>query len=308
MKLTLLRSLVIAALLIVVNSSVSAQGLIITGTVEADGLSIAGSINAGSITSVGGVTVGGNLAVTSNITMNGLTVVTVGTFIGFKVLTASGTYTPSAGTRSIMVELVGGGGAGGGVPQQNTAANGSGGGGGGSGAYTRAYFTGLNGTSTTCTYTIGAKGTGASAAIGGAGANTTFNANGAFTLPSSAVITANGGSGGPVGVTGTSVTVLGGAGGTAQTTSSTLFGRAGGNGGPGLFISTLCLSGSGGISHFGAGAPAVVRTATALSIVGTNAATGAWGAGGSGAVDFRGNAARVGGDGQQGVIIVWEYK
>ena len=61
-----------------------------------------------------------------------MTALTPGRLLGVRVFTASGTYTPTAGTKSVIVEAQGGGGGGGGIGSAAggaTAGNGGGGGG-----------------------------------------------------------------------------------------------------------------------------------------------------------------------------------
>jgi hypothetical protein len=90
---------------------------------------------------------------------------TPGRLLNVQVFTASGTYTPTAGTKSIITEIVGGGGGSGGVAA--TASNSSGvSPAGSSGAYAKCYFTsGFSGVAVT----VGAAG--AAGAAGGNGGN-----------------------------------------------------------------------------------------------------------------------------------------
>ena len=112
-----------------------------------------------------------------------------GRLLGVKVFTTSGIYTPTPGTASVIVELLGGGGAGGGIP--TAAGAGTAGGGGGGGGYGRKRITsGFNGV----TVTIGSGGTGVLNNVGGNGATSSFGA----------LMTALGGTGGGVGSTTTS--------------------------------------------------------------------------------------------------------
>ena len=92
-----------------------------------------------------------------------------GMLIRCQVFKSSGTYTPTKGTRFIIVEIVGGGGAGGGcqVGYPNNAACG---GGGMSGEYVKARVD----NPTVTTVTIGYGGTGASASVGAPGGATSF--------------------------------------------------------------------------------------------------------------------------------------
>lgn len=117
-----------------------------------------------------------------------------GRLIQCQVFKSSGTYTPTKGTRFIIVEIVGGGGAGGGcqVGYPNNAACG---GGGMSGEYVKARVD----NPTVTTVTIGYGGTGASASVGAPGGATSFGNT----------IIAKGGLGGNVLAEGTAPGVVG---------------------------------------------------------------------------------------------------
>lgn len=212
------------------------------------------------------------------------TLATTGVLIGVRVLTTSGTYTPTAGTTSILVYAIGGGGAGGGSP--NTAgASGSGGGAGGMAI--KVYST----VSGSYPYTIGAGGTGVANAAGGNGGQTTFNVTD---------VVANGGAGGALGIGTTGSPVAGGAGGTATAGDILVQGMPGGNGVRLANTNGFGLAGAGGSTLFGSGG---------LGRAGGTAGNGnpgtGYGSGGGGAI---GNGTDTGGDGMPGVIIVFEYK
>lgn len=213
---------------------------------------------------------------------------TSGRLIGVRVLTASATYTPTAGMVTCVVEVQGGGGAGGGSVV-TAAAQYSRGGGGGSGAYACGRFTSAQ-VGASLAVTIGAGGVAASGVAGGAGGTTSFGA----------LMSAPGGGGGA----------------TTGATSSTSFNLApGGDGGavsagglvnekgsPGLhgfIISSNVLAGIGAASKFGGGGYYV------LSGNGVNSTSK--GAGGGGASSNPSEAAFVGGTGGAGLVIVWEY-
>jgi len=90
----------------------------------------------------------------------------IGSLIAVRMLTASGTYTPTAGTRAVYVECVGSGAGAGGCAAAG-AGQGASGGGGGGGAYAASFLTsGFSGVA----YTIGAAGA-ASAAGNSPGGN-----------------------------------------------------------------------------------------------------------------------------------------
>lgn len=213
-----------------------------------------------------------------------------GRLINVQKITASGTYTPTPGTKSCVVEVQGGGGAGGGslgsVPTQASTGTG-----GNAGAYIRHRFTTPPSGSV---MTIGAGGTGAPAANGNAGGNTSFGS-----------LTAPGGAGGIYYAPQTpplfsfnnssSVTPSGG----------NLLNKSGQRGSPATATSPLYGgSGDGGESLLGGGGDG--RGVVDVSSNG-NAATG-YGAGGGGATSGGGSSGNAsGGNGSPGVVFVWEY-
>ncbi|EIL88517.1 hypothetical protein UU9_12238 [Rhodanobacter fulvus Jip2] len=214
---------------------------------------------------------------------------TTGRLIGVQKFAASGTYTPTPGTKSVIVELSGAGGAGGGTAACS-ASQASAGAGGGAGGYAKSRLTtGFSGV----TITVGAGGTGTTGGAGGNGGASSFGAllsapggsgSGATAAQISFPFITGYANGGGVGIGGNILNASGGFGATAFMTT-------GGN----------VISGSGGASFFGAGANASIN-ATANG----NAATTP-GSGGSGATTVAGGAARAGGNGAPGICIVYEY-
>jgi hypothetical protein len=244
----------------------------------------------GSATQVSTFTVDsdGRLSFAANVTITGVS----GTFVGTQVLTSGTTYTPTAGTNTIHLTLVGGGAGGGGV--KGAAASSGAGGGGGSGGTCLKTITSVSGTYTYSIGAGGAGGTGAAPSGGTSGGNTTF---------------VNGG---------TTYTAYGGFGGNAMTSAGTLQVKAGGLGGivstngdvngggqPGGFgitvTAALCNSGHGGSTAYGGGGVGV-NTGSTSGLFGSG-----YGSGGSGAVSIT-NTNQTGGDGTNGVIIVFEYR
>jgi hypothetical protein len=201
------------------------------------------------------------------------------------ITTGSGTYNVPAGVEKILVEIVGGGAGGGGATR--AASNCGCAGGGGAGGYSR-YF--IDAPSSSYSYAVGAKGTGGanSGANGNAGGNTTFGG-----------MTANGGAAG-IGMTSGNTLISTGAalGGTASGGDINI---SGGVGEAGLRLSgTYGKSGIGGSNPLGIGSRGFGGSATGTPI----AATG-YGAGGGGAYAI--GSAQAGGDGTDGVIIIYEY-
>jgi len=217
--------------------------------------------------------------------VNSLIAATPGRLLGVQRFTSSGTYTPTAGTTSVVVELVGGGGAGG-----NTSITGGGqtsvAGGGGAGGYARSRLTsGFSGVA----MTVGAGGVASGVSAGGvtsfgsllSATGGTAAANASAQIPPVLSIQGHGGVG----------------------SSGNLINSRGGDGAPGQAAqATSTASGSGGSSYFGGGGIGQPTGA------GPGQTATSPGAGGGGA--FAGpsvGAPQVGGDGAAGVIIVHEY-
>ena len=226
---------------------------------------------------------------------------------GLQRITASGTYTPTAGTTRAFVYCTGGGGGGGGcISSGPNNSSGSGGNGGGT-------YCGLFAIDSTKvgTVAIGVGGTGSSATTGNTGGSTTF------LFPStgtpSATITGPGGFGG-IGKTvsnDNSVTFPN----TSFTTPSGTainavliggFPVVGQAGSPGIMlVADSGCSGAGGNSMFGNGAQGVKIDNANTAISGnTNAAN--TGGGGSGGIRTSGSTGS-GGTGGSGVVIIMEY-
>ncbi|HFT7879994.1 TPA: phage tail protein [Enterobacter roggenkampii] len=206
-----------------------------------------------------------------------------------KRFTSSGTYTPTAGTKFIIVEQVGGGGGGGGVPATSSTAY-TASAGGGAGAYASGIFTsGFSGV----TVTIGAGGTG-----GPAGANT--GGNGGTTSFGSLLIAPGGVGGGPgvAGMTTPHMVPNGGA--SAEPTGANIVGFAG-VASTTAFAYTIgnILGSSGASCPFGTGGWQPAAS-------GFRSGSG-FGSGASGSNQGPSLAAAAGGTGQPGVVIVWEY-
>jgi len=208
--------------------------------------------------------------------------------LNIQVFTSSGTYTPTTGTTRAYVEVLGAGGAGGGAAL--TGGNFSIGGGGGAGAYSR----GLIVSPVSGAVVVGAGGTGVAGGTGNTGGNSGFQG----------LIVCTGGLGGQASAAGGSVQALGGGGGGVSTPGSILA-LSGANGGSafGYVTGTIGLAGFGANSAFGGGGIGQVS----VNVSGTNANSGGFGAGGSGAFNGGGQAARAGGNGSNGLIIVYEY-
>ncbi len=202
----------------------------------------------------------------------------VGRLINTKVFTASGTYTPTTGTKKIRVTLTGGGGGASGCQGTNTSQTVSGAGG-GAGGTVIATITSL---SSSYTVTIGAGGSGSSSSASGtAGGNSTFGA-----------LIASGGGAGTLSASGATV---GGTGGAASGGSINIVGGIGSDGQAVTFV----FAGNGGASYWGGGG-------RAGALVGVAAI--AYGAGGGGAYDRTlSGTAYSGGAGKSGICIIEEF-
>lgn len=199
-----------------------------------------------------------------------------------KVYTASGTWTKPDGLEYIIVEGVGGGGAGGGTAADTAETGGTGGGGG--------YFKKIipaAALASSETVTIGAGATGDNNA-GATGGTTLFGAH----------ATATGGVGGSYDSGGAAA--AGGAGGTATGGNINI---AGSDGGYTNYVGASdCRVGGGGASML---SPSHGSRYSANAITGNDGTV--YGMGGQGSCNENNNStARLGGDGADGVIIIYE--
>ena len=189
------------------------------------------------------------------------------------VLTSgAGTYTPTAGTTSIMVEVVGGGGGGG---NGSTAANG----GGGAGGYAKLWIPTV---ATSYAYSVAA-----SAASATNGNTTTFGGS----------LSATGGLAGTVPGSGLGC-ARGGAGGTGVGGDINIVGGPGGNGSYPGSSGQSNVTGNGWSSFFGGGAASI----STINANGAGISATGYGGGGSGSALSGG-----GGAGAGGVIYITEY-
>ncbi|WP_312139790.1 glycine-rich domain-containing protein [Atlantibacter hermannii] len=196
-----------------------------------------------------------------------------------KVFVTSGSYTPAANVKAIVVEIVGGGG-GGGAASSSAGYNAAGGGGGG-GGYSKKYI--ALSSNAAISYTVGLGGNGATypALSGQSGGSTSFGSG----------FTATGGNGGNTAsaVTNSSSVGVGGGGGTASGGNINSTGAGGQNG---VSASPTIAGGSMGSGYGGA------------SVI---SGPGGAGGGGAGAVTTAGNQTINGNRGNDGMVIIWEY-
>jgi hypothetical protein len=216
----------------------------------------------------------------------------VGLFIGRQVLTAaSGTYTPTSGTKRVRVRMVGGGGGGGGA--SGSSGDLAAGGGGASGAYFEKFI------DPGATVTGGAFANGAAGSAGSSSAGNGGNGGDTTIVVNSTTYTAKGGTGG-TGMAHSSVTAAA-AGGVGQAGSSAgdVLYQQDGQGGW-VIAATLFYCGIGGSSALGAGGMGGGVAVARAGIAGTGN-----GAGGGGAC--AGNSSLAGAAGTIGIIIVEEF-
>lgn len=213
-----------------------------------------------------------------------------GALINMQLFTASGTYTPTPGTKSIVVEVQGAGGGGGGIGASSSA-NVAVGNGGGAGGYAKSRLTsGFTG------------GIQVNVGIGGPGGNLspTIGSNGGLSSFGSTIV-ANGGDGGyaqpqtppPYGVTGS----LGG----IATGGNLLNIRGGASAAGGVFSTGNVAPGNGGSSQLGSATLSPSNNAVLPYT--------AYGYGSGGGGSYTNNKANgfAGGAGANGVVIIWEY-
>jgi len=195
-----------------------------------------------------------------------------------KVFVTSGSYTPAANVKAIVVEIVGGGG-GGGAAQSSASYNAAGGGGGG-GGYAKKYIP--ISSAAAIAYTVGLGGNGATyPAVSQAGGATTFGTG----------FTANGGVGGvnAIAVSGSTQVGIGGLGGSSSG------GNVNTNGSPGLSGISASPTISGGSTGGGFGGSSAIS------------GQGGPGGGGPGGSTTGGNQTVNGNRGSDGIVIIWEF-
>jgi len=209
------------------------------------------------------------------------------------VIFVSGTtYTPTNGTRAILVECQGGGGGGGGCA--TAATNSAAAGGGSGGAYAVGWITGIT---TTKAMVIGLGGAGgvAGANNGSVGADTTFDVT---------TVVAKGGLGGIADTVAVGPRIGGlGAAGIGSGSSTGNVGKTMSQAGTAgiVLAAAQAVSGDGGGGYMGMGKGQGIKTQGA----GSNG--GNYGGGGAGGCILSGGASVAGGNGGQGFIRVWEF-
>lgn len=221
-----------------------------------------------------------------------------GRLINVQTFTASGTYTPTSGTKFVIAEVLGGGGGGG-----SNAATPSSGAAAGAGGASGAYAVCKHSPTGPVSVVIGAGGAGGvSTAAGADGSTGGTSSYGAVSAP--------GGRGGPRGVAFNTFPTGGNvANGSSGVTGSVIVGTQGTGGSYGILYSDSNATGGGGAnSIYGAGGIAIT-----INNGGSGTSQGAdangYGSGGGGAVSVHTATASSsrGGNGTSGIVIIWEY-
>ena len=235
--------------------------------------------------------------------LNALKANTNGRLLNVRTFTASGTYTPTAGTKKIRVRIVGGGGAGGGAAASTSSGTLAAGHGGSAGTYGE---TGLIDASSlsSVAVTVGSAGTSSAGGNGTSGGASSF---GTF-------ISAPGGTGGNYGASGTATfSLVYDLAQTADCSGSSVLLNVPGEGGwgqmsfatgtaGGTTTTSSAKGGRGGNSVLGGGGYALTNNSVPGSGTG-------YGAGGAGAATtyINGTSAVAGGAGSSGIVIIEEY-
>ncbi len=210
------------------------------------------------------------------------------------VYEAGGTYTPSVGATHALAEVQGGGGGGGGAASTGSSTRSSGGGGGG-GGYARALID--VSVIDSSTITVGAAGSGGNGNNAGGNGSPSSYADGTNTVTGNA-----GNGGGSMANTSGNSRTGGGNGGTASGGDINIGGQSGGD---------TVVSNSGSFEFSGQGGDSVMGHGGGLqtAINGTIGGLGGsgCGAGGSGAANGTSESANTGGNGSDGVVIIWEF-
>ncbi len=221
---------------------------------------------------------------------SGMTALTPGRLLNVQVFYNSGTYTATPGTKKVIVEMVGGG-----AGSAGSRAAGSGqvaiGGAGGAGSYAKGSFTqNFNGVQVT----VGTKGAGGT--VSGP-----YASDGGTSSFGSLISAAGGAAGQPAGPTSSFPFSTVAAAVSAGANGANIIGTPGQGASASIAVNaSVVIESPGGSSQFGAGG-----FITAFNAKGINGS--GYGSGGGPSKVNSGSAAVAGGDGSQGLVIVWEY-
>ena len=221
----------------------------------------------------------------------------ISNLIRIQTFTADGTYTKSSGATKALVYVVGGGGGGGGIDGQGIGSTGAGGGGGAGGMATKLITSGLGATESV---TVGDGGSGGAGGSGGSNGST----GGTSSFGSHCSATGGGGGGGGTASAVSNATIRNG--GTGGVGSSGDINTTGQPGSPGIAAGTStseAVSGNGGSTIFGGGARSVNGDQNGEDCADLTQAGG----GGSGACNTDTSGNYRGGNGANGIVVVYEY-
>lgn len=210
-----------------------------------------------------------------------------GRLLSVRLFTASTVYTPTPGTKTIVVEAIGGGGSGGGASVTG-AGQVSVGAGGGAGSYVKARLaSGFDSVPVTVAGSV----PGGQSLQGAVGQTTSFGA----------LLTATGGGYGGI-LAGTNLVGAIGGTGSAAPSGGTIANVTGSGGGVGVSLGNgIGYSGVGASSLYGTGGGANSGSSDGLNAAG-------YGAGGGGGYNAPSQSmTRKGGSGGPGLVVVWEY-
>ncbi|UFQ01440.1 glycine-rich domain-containing protein [Pseudomonas fitomaticsae] len=217
---------------------------------------------------------------------------TTGRLLGVRTFAASGVYVPSVGMKNAWVKVIGGGGGSAGIPATGSNQI-SMAGGGASGGYAEAWLASAA-IGSSQTITVGSGGAGGAVAEGGGGGGTSSFGS---------LVSATGGGGSP-GFPALPLPSFGlytGGYPSLAPSGGNIVNMAGAAGSPGICLNGSVLAGHGGNSPLGSGGYGS-SAANALAAPGSG-----YGSGGGGIANANNQAARPGGAGARGVVIIYEY-
>lgn len=295
--------------LIAVSGTIGAQDAdnvaITGGTIDAT--AIGGTTPAaGAFTTLGA---SGLATLSGGMTASGTLTGLVGRLINIQVFDTAGaaTYTPTTGTKTAVIRMVGAGGGAGGADGDTDNSHVGAGGGGGGGAYIEGMHD-VSAGSYSASITIGAGGAGGTSA----GSGTAGTAGGSTIYDDGTIVwTAGGGGGGQTRIDVANIfSAIPGDAGTVVGASGALVSYAGepgahGFGIPGTGSDQVAIGGKGASSPFGSGG---LSSSGGLNGVGANGgAASGFGAGGGGASAVGATTPFTGGAGADGLIVIYEY-
>ena len=247
---------------------------------------------ADTVSKASGGTFNGGVTFTSEATFNG----GIGNLIRVQTFTSSGTYTKSSGATKALVYVVGGGGGGGGVNGQGAGFTGVGGGGGAGGMAIKLITSGLGATESVTVGSGGGGGAGSSGASGSQAGSSSFGSH--------CSATGGNGGGGQTALSPSNTAIrIGGNGGVGSDGDINTKGQPGQPGIAGGTGTTESIGGAGGMSIFGGGARGIQGDANGEDCVDLTQA----GSGGGGACNTNTSGNYAGGDGANGIVVVYEY-